>query len=137
MKKILHHNKVERGIYPLKFSTSKKVMCLTKVSYERWHSRLGHPSPSIVQRVLSSNNLPVLGKFSSDLVCDVCQKGKMHQLPYPKSSSVSKFPLELVFLDVWGSTPKSVRRFKYYVSFIDDFSKFMWIYLIKHKSVVF
>jgi hypothetical protein len=98
---------------------------------------LGHPSPSIAHRVLSNNNLPVDGKSSSDLVCDACQKGKMHQVPYPKISSVSMFPLELVFSDVLSAAPESVGRFKYYVSFIDDFSKFTWIYLIKHKSEVF
>jgi hypothetical protein len=42
-----------------------------------------------------------------------------------------------MFSDVWGSAPESVGRYKYYVSFIDDFSKFTWIYLIKFKSEVF
>jgi hypothetical protein len=42
-----------------------------------------------------------------------------------------------VFSDVWGSAPESVGRYMYYVSFIDDFSKFTWIYLIKFKSEVF
>ena len=46
-------------------------------------------------------------------------------------------PLELVFSDVWGKAPTSVGRFSYYVSFIDDFSKFSWIYLLKKKSEVF
>jgi hypothetical protein len=50
---------------------------------------------------------------------------------------VSKYPLQLVFSDVWGPAPESVGRYKYYVSFIDDFSKFTWIFLIKHKSEVF
>ncbi|WVZ76848.1 hypothetical protein U9M48_024775 [Paspalum notatum var. saurae] len=36
-----------------------------------------------------------------------------------------------------GPAPDSVSRKKYYVSFIDDFSKFTWLYLIKHKSEVF
>jgi hypothetical protein len=71
------------------------------------------------------------------LVNDVCQQAKSHQLPYPKSSSFLSHPLELIYSDVWGPAPESVGRFKYYVSFIDDFSKFTWIYLLKHKSEVF
>jgi hypothetical protein len=47
-----------------------------------------------------------------------------HQLPYPKSFIVSKSPLELIFSDVWGPACDSIGRNKYYVSFIDDFSKF-------------
>jgi hypothetical protein len=98
---------------------------------------LGHPSPSIVQHVLKNNDLPFDERSNSASVCDACQKGKMHQLPYTISSSVSKVPLELVLSDVWGPVPESIGRFKYYVSFIDDFSKFTWIYLIKHKFEVF
>jgi hypothetical protein len=63
--------------------------------------------------------------------------GKAHQLPYPKSSSVSSVPPELVFSDVWGPAPESVRRKKCFVSFIDDFSKFVWIYTLKNRSEVF
>jgi histone deacetylase 1/2 len=50
---------------------------------------------------------------------------------------VSTIPLELVFSDKWGPAPTSVGRHNYYVSFIDDFSKFTWIYLIKKKYDVF
>jgi hypothetical protein len=70
-------------------------------------------------------------------VCDACQQGKSHQLLYPNSSSVSREPLELIFSDVWGPAPESVGRKKYYVSFMDDYSKFTWIYLIKYQSEVF
>jgi hypothetical protein len=41
------------------------------------------------------------------------------------------------FSDIWGPAPSSVGNYKYYVSFIDDFSKFTWIYLLKFKSEVF
>jgi hypothetical protein len=70
-------------------------------------------------------------------MCDSCQKGKAHHFPYPKSFSVSKHPLEFVFSDVWGPAIESFGRKKYYVSFIDDFIKFVWIYTLKHKSEVF
>jgi histone deacetylase 1/2 len=42
-----------------------------------------------------------------------------------------------VLSDVWGLAHSSVGRFTYYVSFIDDFSKFSWIYILKKKSDVF
>jgi hypothetical protein len=50
---------------------------------------------------------------------------------------VSRSPLDLIFSDVWGPAPDSVGRIKYYVSFIDDYSEFVWIYLVRHKSEVF
>jgi hypothetical protein len=70
-------------------------------------------------------------------VCDACMHAKSRQLPFPKSISVSTVPLELVFSDVWGLTPSSIGNHSYYVCFLDDFSKFTWIYLLKHKSEVF
>jgi hypothetical protein len=67
-------------------------------------------------------------------VCDACLRAKAYQLPYPVSSSHSSSTLALIFSDVWGSTIDSFGRNKYYVSFIDNFSKFTWIYLLRKKS---
>jgi hypothetical protein len=41
--------------------------------------------------------------------------------------------LELLFSDVWGPAPTSVGGYKYYISFIDDFSKFSWVYLMHDR----
>jgi hypothetical protein len=87
--------------------------------------------------VVSKNSLPCDSDSSSDSVCDACQQAKINQLPYPNSSSVSTTLLELIFSNVWGLACNSIGRYKYYVNFIDDFSKFTWIYLLKHKSKVF
>jgi histone deacetylase 1/2 len=96
----------EGGLYPLKPSSSslfnKVSLGATKASTSRWHSRLGHPSSTIVNQVLSKNSIPFVSESNKDQVCDACQKGKSHQLPYPVSTSVSSSPLELVFSDVWG-----------------------------------
>jgi len=69
--------------------------------------------------------------------CDSCQRAKSRQLPYAKSCNVSTAPLELIHSDVWGPAPVSVGRHTYYVSFIDDYSRYTWIYLLKKKSDVF
>jgi hypothetical protein len=91
----------------------------------------------VVQQILNRHNISFSKDQSHKLVCDACQQGKSHQLPYPKSTSVSSNPFELVFSDVWGPAPTSVGRHDYYVSFIDDYSKFTWIYLLRRKSEVF
>jgi histone deacetylase 1/2 len=106
---------------------------LASVNKKQWHHRLGHPSSQLVQSILSLNKLPVCGSHDAS-VCDACQHAKSHQLPYGPSSFVAKFPLELVYSDVWGPATQSVGGFKYYVSFIDVFSKFTWIYLLRAKS---
>jgi hypothetical protein len=75
--------------------------------------------------------------YSGAHICEACQQAKSYQLLFPKSISVSNAPHELVFSDVWGPAPSSFGNHSYYVSFIDDFSKYRWIYLLKHKSKVF
>lgn len=70
-------------------------------------------------------------------MCDACLRAKAHELPYPLSSSQSHAPLELVFLDVGGPAVDSFGNKKYYNSFIDDYSKFIGIYLLRKKSEVF
>ncbi|WVZ17885.1 hypothetical protein V8G54_010867 [Vigna mungo] len=59
----------------------------------------------------------------------------MHVLPFKTSSSHAKEILELVHTDVWGpALVTSPLGFKYYVHFLDDFSRFTWIYPLKQKS---
>lgn len=84
---------------------------------------------------MSLHSLPYV-KESSSSVCNACQLAKSHQLPYNNAIHRSTSPLELVFSDVWGPAPTSVGGYKYYISFIDDFSKFTWIYLMHDRTEV-
>ena len=142
MRRTLLEGTCRGGLYPLPAAALKNKQALSTSSgahpsLERWHHRLGHPSFQVVQQVVKRNKLPCSFESRIGSVCDSCQMAKSHQLPYQKSSSQSSFPLQLVFSDVWGPTCDSFGRNKFYVSFIDDYSKFTWIYLLKHKSEVF
>ena len=107
------------------------------MSIEQWHSRLGHPALRIVRQVPSSHHLPT-NKNKTLQVFHACQLGKSHRFPFSLSSSRSRFPLELIFTDVWGPAPKlSYNGHRYYVCFVDDFSKFIWLFPITSKSDVY
>jgi hypothetical protein len=104
MKITLHRGSCQDGLYPLEPSLSqgsanKQAFGAELPSTYKWHSRLGHPSLPIMERIISSNRLSVSIQHS---ICDSCQMANSHQLPYPKSNSISFAPLELIFFDVWG-----------------------------------
>lgn len=48
-----------------------------------------------------------------------------------------KEPLELIHSDVFGRVKEeSINGFRYMVTFIDDFSRYMWVYFLIEKSEV-
>jgi len=67
--KILHIGRCEGGLHPFKSSFNKQGLGITKPSSSMWHSRLGHPSSSIVHQVLSRHSLPFV-KDLNNHVCD-------------------------------------------------------------------
>ena len=139
-KRILLSGRSSGGLYPIPFShvssSPSHASSSVRVSSSQWHQRLGHPSATVVQNIVKKHELPCLSSSNSASVCDACQCAKSHQLSYSASSRVSTMPLELIHSDVWGPALGSSGGFKYYVSFVDDFSRYSWIYLLKHKSDV-
>eukprot|EP00268_Persea_americana_P046955 TRINITY_DN4858_c1_g1_i16.p1 TRINITY_DN4858_c1_g1~~TRINITY_DN4858_c1_g1_i16.p1 ORF type:complete len:282 (-),score=40.59 TRINITY_DN4858_c1_g1_i16:329-1174(-) len=102
---------------------------------DTWHQHLGHLSASSMQRLASA--IPITGSSSLSF-CQHCQFGKSHKLPFSLSDSVSSQPFEIVHSDLWGpSHVLSVGGFRYYLIFIDGFSRFSWFYPLKCKSDAF
>lgn len=99
-----------------------------------WHARLGHPHVKTLQNVM--NKLHVNGSPSNKIpFCEACQFGKMQQISFPISDLKTKAPLELIYSDLWGPAPVvSSEGYKYYIVFVDDFSRYMWIYPLKLKE---
>ena len=61
----------------------------------------------------------------------------MHKSSLNKTSIVSNSVLDIVHSDVWGLAPlKSVPGFNYYVIFVDNRTRFTWLFLLKHKHEV-
>ena len=94
------------------------------------------PASSIIQFLISNNQVPSHGTADVKF-CDSCPLGKSTKLPFSKSESMSQFPLELLHSDVWCSPVMSVEGFRYYLLFVDDYSRYSWIFPMKNKSEVF
>ena len=77
--------------------------------------------------------------WSSDITsirdCEACIKGKAHTIPYPsKATHRAEKVLELVHTDVCVMPVSSRDGHRYFVSFIDDYSRYAMIYLLRKKS---
>ena len=68
-----------------------------------------------------------------------CQYAKLHRVHLsPRVNKRASAPFELVHYDVWGPCPiLSLIGFKYFVTFVDDFSRVTWLYLMKSCSKLF
>ncbi|PNY05002.1 putative copia-type polyprotein [Trifolium pratense] len=105
-----------------------------------WHQRYGHlnfKDLSILQRKNMVNGLPQIKV--SDQVCDKCCISKQSRNSYnTEIPSRATRRLEAIHSDVCGPfEEKSTGGNSYFVSFIDEFTRKLWIYMIAKKSEVF
>ncbi|XLU25082.1 hypothetical protein S245_061148, partial [Arachis hypogaea] len=138
-REVVIHGKVERGMYKfLNFTPSNKTAAFisavsTPNPFLLWHNRLGHASNNVVSSVLKSCN--IVAHSNNKNLCDSCCIGKSHALPYPPSTTAYIAPLQLVYSDIWGPAPiPDLNGNFYFVNFVDAYSKFTWLYLIKTRS---
>ncbi|KAE8741808.1 hypothetical protein FOCC_FOCC012670 [Frankliniella occidentalis] len=109
----------------------------SNVSVQTWHDRLGHPNDAALSKI------PPIGKMlkSTNLRedCEPCIKGKLKCTPVPKEAeSKTEKILEKVHSDVAGPIkPMSLGGNKYFVTFLDDHSRFIAAYPMKSKDEVF
>lgn len=72
-----------------------------------------------------------------DDVCKGCVLGKLMKATFLRSDTRSNGVLDLVHSDICGPmSTDSIRGYKYFVSFIDDFSRKTWAYFLKTKDEV-
>uniref|UniRef100_A0A7N2RFG7 Integrase catalytic domain-containing protein n=1 Tax=Quercus lobata TaxID=97700 RepID=A0A7N2RFG7_QUELO len=103
-----------------------------------WHRRLGHMSEKGMKMLLSKGKLPELKSIDFDM-CESCILGKQKRVSFLKTGRTPKAEkLELVHTDLWGPSPvASLGGSRYYITFIDDSSRKIWVYFLKNKSDVF
>ena len=76
----------------------------------------------------------LLGSVSiENFDCVSCQLGKQPVLPFNTSGSISTDIFDLIHSDVWGpSSVSNIGGSRYFVVFVDDYSRYTWIFNMKH-----
>ncbi|RVW36513.1 Retrovirus-related Pol polyprotein from transposon TNT 1-94 [Vitis vinifera] len=125
-----------QGLYHLTSPSTPAICISTDVSTDApllIHSHLGHPSLSKFQKMV-----PRFSSLSS-LACESCQLRKHTRVSFPKSlNNRAKSYFELVHTDVWDPCRiASTLRFQYFVTFIDDYSRCTWLFLMKNRAELF
>ena len=103
-----------------------------------WPKRLGHVSMRRISHINKLNlvrGLPNL-KFSSDALCEACQKGKFAKPPFKSKNVVSTSrPLELLHIDLYGPVKTtSISGKKYGLVIVDNSSRWSLVKFLKHKD---
>ena len=134
---------MSNGLYRLSLSpndiyvayTAEKVISKRPLpkeeSYALWHKRLGHISKDRVERLIKTNILPAL---KNDLeICVDCCRGKMTKIR-KKTAVRSSDLLDVIHTDISGPYTTTLCRNFYFITFIDDYSRYGYLYFIKEKA---
>ncbi|KAG7583644.1 Retrotransposon gag domain [Arabidopsis suecica] len=133
--RVLGHGGTKDGLYVLedtKLSTplaSHFSSVLVYANNAIWHARLGHPHSRALGLLLPSIS------FKND-ECEACILGKHCKSVFPKSNTIYENCFDLVHSDVWTSPCLSRENQKYFVTFIDEKSKYTWLTLLPSKDRV-
>ena len=122
------------SLFNVEHVSSSKFNVQNENSAFLWHQRLGHISKERMMRLVKSEILPHLDFGDLD-VCVDCIKGKQTRHISKNSTTRSNELLELIHTDICG--PFDIPSWsgeKYFITFIDDFSRYCYLYLLHEKS---
>ena len=102
-----------------------------------WHCCFSHISERLMTKLHKSGSLGSFDYESYD-TCKSCLSGKMTQLPFTGKGEHANEPLDLIHSNVCG--PMSIHArggFIYFITFIDDYSQYGFLYLMRYKFEAF
>ena len=118
-----------------KLSTSVAFKATVPQCIGLWHRRLAHLNVAYLRQLRDV----ATGIQLSDgqlQKCEVCVAGKLTNKPFLKNKKCASSLLDLVYSEVCQVSEPSLGQAKYFVIFLDDFSRKIFVYLIKTKDEV-
>lgn len=106
-----------------------------------WHRKLGHISNENMKTLLKISdgiNLTSKNLTELEMVCEICQKAKQTRTKFENARIKAKrYNLQIIHSDVCGPiTPSTWDGNRYFITFLDDFTHYSMVFLIKNKEEV-
>ena len=121
---------VYEGMYKLRSNEISINSAYIVDSLSLWHSRLDHVNTRKMRNMI---NHDLISKCANNMIdkCDICAHTKITRNSFSKNIERSSLILHLIHSDVYDfhKTPTRGGK-KYFVTFIDDYSRFCYVYLL-------
>ena len=112
--------------------TGMKRCVVNEDSFTLWHRRLGHISIDKIKRLVNDGVLSTLD-FTDFETCVDCIKGKQTNKS-KKGATRSSAILEIIHIDICSLDMDSHGK-KYFITFIDDYSRYIYLYMLHNKNL--
>ena len=129
------------------FQVNMKVVdaqCLSAIKKDDkswlWHLRYGHLNFRSLKQLCEKNMVSGIGNIDlPETVCEICLAGKQTRRPFQANMKMrAKECLAVVYSDVCGPFEvPSLGGNRYFITFVDEYSRMIWLYVIKMKSEAF
>jgi len=100
---------------------------------------VSHMTKNTISLILLNNDDLLCGNKKKDFgLCEHCVFGKLHRSMFLDVIHRTKGTPDYIHVDCWGpSRVESLGDHKYFVSLIDEYSRMIWVFIMKHKSDAF
>jgi len=132
----------DKNLYLLNMKVHKDMAHITNSLEESamlWHERFGHFNMASLKKLDAMVDGMNLKEVTLHHICEGCVKGKHQRTSFPKDGATKASQLlEIVHTDVCGPMKTTSHAgARYFLTFIDDFSRKTHVYLLKAKGETF
>lgn len=141
-KLLMKVKKSPNRLYKIELKDVSSKCCMVELSDPTWlwHTRLGHVNFGSL-KIMTEKGL-IQGPPKTMIPSKPCEGylvGKQSRIPFPASTSYkAERKLELVHGDLCGPiSPPTPAGNRYFMLLVDDYSRVMWVHLMKTKDEAF
>jgi hypothetical protein len=132
--------KQQKGLYHITCNPlSEDPHALFAMDINHLHRISGHTNHQLLQNSVSKGGLGEITSLTGQpKFCEACVLGKMKKLPFSKSQTKARGPLDIVSSDVGGPvTPAAPGGFRYWAVLVDHWGSHVWVLFAKKKSEIY